>query len=43
MSKQLDRWLVAVVVGVVFFYALCILEFTIGIKKSIKKLYKGKI
>jgi uncharacterized membrane protein len=43
MSKQLDRWLVAVVVGVVIFYALCIWEFSIGIKESIKRLFNGKI
>jgi hypothetical protein len=41
MSEWLDRRLLCVAIGAAIFYLFCIWEFTIGIKKSIKKLYKG--
>ena len=40
-SDRLDRRLRIVAIGAVIFYALCIWEFTIGIKKSINKLFIG--
>jgi hypothetical protein len=37
-SEWLDRRLAVVAVGGIILYGICFLEFTIGIKKSIKKL-----
>jgi hypothetical protein len=31
-----------VAIGAIIFYAVCIWEFTIGIKKSIKRFFNGK-
>jgi len=40
VSNRLDSRLKVVAIGVIIFYALCIWEFTIGIKESIKTLFK---
>src|SRR6266852_3631444 len=42
-SDFFNRRLRAIAFGAIIFYALCILEFTIGIKKSINKLFRSKI
>jgi hypothetical protein len=43
MSDWLDHRLELVAAGAVILYSFCIWEFTIGIKKSIKQLYRGNI
>ncbi len=43
MSDWLDRRLQLVAIGAVVLYLFCIWEFTIGIKKSIKKLFRSII
>jgi hypothetical protein len=42
MSDWLDRRLRYVAIGAAILYIFCIWEFSIGIKKSIKKLCTGK-
>ena len=41
VSGDLDRKLLDVAIGALIAYALAIWEFSIGIKKSIKKLFTG--
>jgi len=43
MSDELDSGLRDVAIGAIILYVFCVWEFTIGIKQSIKKLFKGYI